>query len=472
MHLQFFNISRCHFCQKLFTDVYYLKKHQYDKHNGLMSQLDGGDESESESDMTGDSGREYFPSEAEIQAEIKKENNSVEAYIGNLKSENGFWTLTDGYLVILEEEGSFLKEVKPENLVYLKMLFKEIDNRKRIATVCLKCNTSAVCDALINSSETKLTDNFLKKTLVNCNHVIVSKTVYKHENVVNAEQSFRNCFTIKSNEKEHISACTDGKTFATVVCRLSYGSRKGKCLSCKGDMCRHIKAWNMEVKTQILEEDDNNHDGSEEMEIDTDENEDSEDNRETENGCKPKLKFPPSAATQEMFKTMESMVYDECEHFVDNLVEGVCADHNNPWSTEEPVAAGWSFSDNVIISHSKFVTKKERKVFFRCTQGEKCKCKLFYEGEDDFLLRIGGSIKHKTRTVHLVSYSLLIQYTISFMETGQSIRGFHRSHKAKCKLVFGMKEDEIINLKAWQKAVNRFWLEVHIHQKTETETAY
>ena len=187
MHLQFFNISRCHFCQKLFTDVYYLKKHQYDKHNGLMSQLDGGDESESESDMTGDSGREYFPSEAEIQAEIKKENNSVEAYIGNLKSENGFWTLTDGYLVILEEEGSFLKEVKPENLVYLKMLFKEIDNRKRIATVCLKCNTSAVCDALINSSETKLTDNFLKKTLVNCNHVIVSKTVYKHENVVNGK---------------------------------------------------------------------------------------------------------------------------------------------------------------------------------------------------------------------------------------------------------------------------------------------
>ena len=55
------------------------------------------------------------------------------------------------------------------------------------------------------------------------------------------------------------------------------------------------------MKTQILEEDDNNHDGSEEVEIDTDENEDSEDNRETENGCKPKLRFPPSAATQEMF---------------------------------------------------------------------------------------------------------------------------------------------------------------------------
>ena len=445
----------------MFTAAFYLKKHQHDKHHVFLSQLDGGAESESESDKTeGDSEREYFASEAEIRAEIRKGNYSVEAYIGNLKSENGFWTLTDGYLVILEEEGSNLKDVKPENLVYLKMLFKEIDNRKQIATVCMKCNTSAVCDALINSSETKLTDIFLKKTLVNCNHAQVSKTVYKHENVVNAEQSFSKCFTIKSNEKEHISACFDGKTFATVVCRLSRGSRKGKCLSCKGDMCRHIKAWNAEVRTQILEVNDNTPDGSEEMEIDTDENEDSEDNCEKENVCKPKLKFPPSASTQQMFKTMDSMVYDECEHFVDNFVEGVCADHNNPWSTEEPVAAGWSFSNNVIISHSKFVTKKERRVFFRCTEGVKCKCKLFYEGEDDFLLRIGGSIKHKTRTVNLVSYSLLIEYTISFMETGQSIRGFHRSHKAKCKLVFGMEEEEIIDLKAWQKAVNRFWLEV------------
>ena len=39
-----------------------------------MSQLDGGAESESESDKTGDSEREYFASEAKIQAKIRKEN--------------------------------------------------------------------------------------------------------------------------------------------------------------------------------------------------------------------------------------------------------------------------------------------------------------------------------------------------------------------------------------------------------------
>ena len=39
-----------------------------------MSQQDGGAESESESDKTGDSEKEYFASEAKIQAEIRKEN--------------------------------------------------------------------------------------------------------------------------------------------------------------------------------------------------------------------------------------------------------------------------------------------------------------------------------------------------------------------------------------------------------------
>ena len=162
-----------------------------------------------------------------------------------------------------------------------------------------------------------------------------------------------------------------------------------------------------------------------------------------------------------MFKMMDSMVYDDLQNFVDNYEEGSCSDHKNPWSDEDPVSAGWSLSNNVIVSHSKFVTKNERRVFFRRTKGEKCNCKLIYEGEDDFLLRIGGSIKrNESRTVHLVSYSLLMQYTISFLETGQSISGFHRSHKSKCNLVFGMKEEEIIPMKAWKKAVNRFWLDV------------
>ena len=45
-------------------------------------------------------------------------------------------------------------------------------------------------------------------------------------------------------------------TFARVVCRLWRGSKKGKCLSCKGDMCGHTKALNSEVSNKIFENND------------------------------------------------------------------------------------------------------------------------------------------------------------------------------------------------------------------------
>ena len=94
-------------------------------------QLDGEGDSESEEEVQveqskKDSGVEYFESEDELREEMRNETCSVEAYIGNLKSEKGFWTLTDGNLVLLEEEGSVLKDVKAENLVYLRMVCKEV----------------------------------------------------------------------------------------------------------------------------------------------------------------------------------------------------------------------------------------------------------------------------------------------------------------------------------------------------------
>ena len=76
------------------------------------------------------------------------------------------------------------------------------------------------------------------------------------------------------------------------------------------------------------------------------------------------------------------------------------------------------------------------------------------------LIRIGGSAQQKTRTVNLISYSVLMQYTLSFMETGQSISGFYRTYKAKCQLVFGTKEEDIIDRKAWMRAVNIFWIDI------------
>ena len=67
--------------------------------NHHIIQLDGEGDSESEEEVEveqskKDSGVEYFENEDELREEMRKETCSLEAYIGNLKSEKGFWTLT------------------------------------------------------------------------------------------------------------------------------------------------------------------------------------------------------------------------------------------------------------------------------------------------------------------------------------------------------------------------------------------
>ena len=40
-----------------------------------------------------------------------------------------------------------------------------------------------------------------------------------------------------------------------------------------------------------------------------------------------------------------------------------------------------------------------------------------YEGDEDFILRIGGSneVKNKNRSIHLITYSLLFDFTLDFL---------------------------------------------------------
>ena len=95
-----------------------------------------------------------------------------------------------------------------------------------------------------------------------------------------------------------------------------------------------------------------------------------------------------------------------------------CKAHGNFWSKLCPVEMGWSFSDDVKIAHTSLVMKIARKIYFRKTAEESCDCKLMYEGKDDFLLRIGGSVQTKNaRNASLVSYGLLMFYTIAGRQT-------------------------------------------------------
>ena len=64
-----------------------------------------------------------------------------------------------------------------------------------------------------------------------------------------------------------------------------------------------------------------------------------------------------------------------------------------------------------------------------------------YEGDEDFILRIGGSseVKNKNRSVHLITYSLLFDFTLDFFENGKTITGFYKTYHEKCKLRYGMR---------------------------------
>ena len=91
-------------------------------------------------------------------------------------------------------------------------------------------------------------------------------------------------------------------------------------------------------------------------------------------------------------------------------------------------------------------------LYYRKT--EKCDCKKLYEGDEDFLLRIGGSfdLKNQTRSVHLISYSLLLEFTLHFLHNGQTMNSFYHAHFAKCQFKFGMEENQIMTLVCRKKA--------------------
>ena len=192
------------------------------------------------------------------------------------------------------------------------------------------------------------------------------------------------------------------------MCRVGRNSTHGKCCDCKGGRCGHQHAWNQELSSSVLKKKHRN----EKKTVDKEDNVSSSEDEaeiEKEETTKPKIKFPPTEATQKVFNNYEENFYNEKIHFVDEVNEGqTCLKHNNEWSREDPITQNWCFSDKIKLAHSSPVTKKDRKVYFRKTENEKCDCRLHYKGDEDFLLRIGGSTeaKNHTKTVSLVSYGL------------------------------------------------------------------
>ena len=90
------------------------------------------------------------------------------------------------------------------------------------------------------------------KELVRCKHETAIQLLYECHEVLKVEDNLEKCAVLKNTRKVHIAACHDGKTFATVVCRLGRQGTKGKCWSCKGARCGHENQWNKELKASVL----------------------------------------------------------------------------------------------------------------------------------------------------------------------------------------------------------------------------
>ena len=92
--------------------------------------------------------------------------------------------------------------------------------------------------------------------------------------------------------------------------------------------------------------------------------------------------------------------------------------HGNPYSSENPISAGWVISNDVIVhKFSSSIMLPEMKLFYRKAIG--CDCKLYYDGQEDLLLNLDNH--------HLFYYDMLFQYLHIMIEGKNPLAVFHRS---------------------------------------------
>ena len=87
--------------------------------------------------------------------------------------------MANGYIVMRnsDNDNNLLKNDE-HNYVYLKMLRKCVDRRRKIIPVCLKCNEKETTDAIIIGSKHVLKDNAIENQLVNCRHEKFKKDLF------------------------------------------------------------------------------------------------------------------------------------------------------------------------------------------------------------------------------------------------------------------------------------------------------
>ena len=126
------------------------------------------------------------------------------------------------------------------------------------------------------------------------------------------------------------------------------------------------------------------------------------------------MKWPPAKEMQQKFRenARSGHCFPDLMHLVPNYdAEITCKLHGEKFDGRDPVKMLWVLSRKVVIYNADWVPSKNRVVYYRPTENRKCDCKITWTGEEHLLLNVNKGQCGKT--THLVTYNLLLTYTMT-----------------------------------------------------------
>ena len=308
-------------------------------------------------------------------------------------------------------------------------------------------------------------------------HANVAEILFSMDESAKENASSTKCKVIPTDDKQHLAICFDGNTHGLIFANLVRGAKRGHCLKCKSIRCPHLKSWDLELKKAVLTNASTVDVEPSGLDKNLCADETGFDAILPENRIEvtepiKKLYYPFEEAVQEQLRMLDATDFSDLTEFISCPNSDAKCSHGNNWCTDDPRDHNWVFSTDIKIAHSSFVSRKERKEYFRKTLGS-CHCILMYNGADDLFVRSSRGFQCQKSSGHrmgysvnLVSYSLLTDFLMDFFRNGVTMRGFHMSYSSKCVMKYGMKDNEVISWRAWHQACEEFIINIlNINQK-------
>ena len=340
-----------------------------------------------------------------------------------------FSSLAESSYLKLKRNRVMIREVeKKDNFVILDLVPTAKENEH--GYICPKCSTIDVSNML-----TKMVSSEMFK---NCIHTRLCELLWGNTDEFKLD--------IDDNEEEDlVEVLSERPTYLAAVhisnkvnkgpgaVFLSSKTVKPKCVVCPGqDCCQHLKVHMSNFKRSLDEE---SVDKTENKRIKIDRIEpvnpkrkhlDDSDLDQLDPFRHDGAAVNVFGVTIDLIKSKEEMFENrkddnqkafEKKTFVEHYDPHKVCYHGNQY--DDNVSILNVESNNVIIHHTTKIAEFERKVLFRSTVNHSCKCKSFYTGKDDKLIRMSPTNNNQTgfNTIHFVSH----EYYFTFL--GQLIEG-------------------------------------------------